>query len=83
MDTEQRLVALEDRNKKVDSNKRWETSAVRRISIAVLTYIVVVVYHLFIGADRVFIISLVPVMGFLLSTLSLQFIRSKFDSSNK
>lgn len=80
MELEQRIAALEVRNQKVESNKKWETSAVRRISIAILTYIVVVIYHIFIDADRAFIISLVPVMGFLLSTLSLQFIRSKFDS---
>ena len=82
MDLEERITALEARNQKVESNKRWETSFVRRASIAVLTYIVVVIYHIAIEADRVFIISLVPVMGFLLSTLSLQFIRSKFDRTN-
>ena len=83
MEIEKRLEALEVRNIKVESNKQWETSIVRRASIAILTYIVVVIYHLFIDADRVFIISLVPVMGFLISTLSLQFIRSKFDAKRK
>lgn len=73
---EQRLDVIESRNKRVDGNKNWETSWVRRISIFILTYLTVVVYHVIIDADRIFIISLVPSIGFLLSTLSLQFIRN-------
>lgn len=78
-DIEQRIEAIEERNKHVEKNKAWEISIVRRVSIAILTYGTVVAYHIIIGADNVFIISLVPVIGFLLSTLSLQFIRNRFE----
>lgn len=83
MEIEERIAALEARNIKVDSNKKWETSTIRRVSIAILTYIVIVIYHLLIGAKNVYIISAVPVMGFLLSTLSLQIIRSLFERKSK
>ena len=74
-----RLQDIESRNKRVENNKSWELSWIRRVAIALLTYFTIVVYHLLIGADNAFVISLVPVLGFVLSTLSLQFIRQQFE----
>ena len=83
MDIEQRIETIEARNRTVESNKAWENSLIRRVSIAMMTYIVVVIYHLIIGAKNVNIISAVPVIGFILSTLSLQYIRSIFNRKQK
>jgi preprotein translocase subunit SecF len=83
MDIEQRIETIEARNRTVESNKAWENSLIRRVSIAMMTYIVVVIYHLIIGAKNVYIISAVPVIGFILSTLSLQYIRSIFNRKQK
>lgn len=80
---ENRLRQIENRNALVEGNKAWETSLIRRLSVASLTYVTVVVYHLIIGAHNVFVISLVPVMGYLLSTLSLQFIRKRFEKKEE
>jgi len=77
---EQRIEAIETRNKKVESDKAWETSWVRRISIAVLTYIVIVVYLSIIHNDAPFINALVPVVGFILSTLVMSRIRIWYES---
>ena len=68
---ERRVKAIEQRNAQVTSDKSWETSAVRRGSIAVLTYFVVVVYLFFINNPSPFIHAIVPVLGYLLSTLAL------------
>ncbi|MFN8015487.1 MAG: hypothetical protein U0R17_02615 [Acidimicrobiia bacterium] len=76
---EARITSIEERNVRVEKNKIWETSPVRRISIALLTYTSIVCYHLAIGAKNVFVISAVPVVGFILSTLSLGFIRNIFE----
>lgn len=38
-DLEKRVVAIEKRNKKVETDKAWETSWIRRICIMILTYI--------------------------------------------
>jgi hypothetical protein len=70
-----RLDAIEKRNQKVDSNKRWETSKIRIISIAILTYISMVVLFFQIGSINPFVSAIVPTMGFVLSTLSLSWIR--------
>ena len=41
---EQEIKAIKERNKRVELDKKWETSATRKICICILTYIVVVIY---------------------------------------
>ena len=41
---EQRLDAIEKRNKRVELDKSWETSWTRKLCICILTYIIVVIY---------------------------------------
>ena len=75
-DLEKRIEAIEKRNKKVEEDKAWETSWTRRICIMILTYIIVVIYSYIIRkTDNVLLSSLVPVIGFTLSTLSLKLVR--------
>lgn len=77
---ESRIYSIEKRNKRVEEDKAWETSWLRRICICVLTYIVVVIYSYFIRKiDNIFLSSLVPVIGFTLSTLSLGVIRKIWE----
>ena len=38
------IVALKERNKKVEADKAWETSWSRKLVIAVLTYAVIVIF---------------------------------------
>lgn len=80
-DIESRITAIEMRNRKVELDKAWETSFARRASIALLTYAVVVSYLIVIGNDNPFVNGLVPVGGFLLSTLALGWIRRFWESS--
>lgn len=75
-DLEKRINDIEARNKRVELDKRWETSFTRRISICILTYIVVLLFSYFINkSNNIFLSSLVPVIGFTLSTLSVGLIR--------
>lgn len=77
---EKEVEEIKLRNKRVEKDKEWETSWTRRICIAVLTYIVVVCYsYLIKNVDNVFLSSLVPVIGFILSTLSLKIIRKIWE----
>ena len=74
---------IKKRNKRVELDKKWETSTTRKICIAVLTYIVVVCYTLLTSKiSNVFLSSLVPVIGFTLSTLSLKFVRKIWEKKN-
>lgn len=74
-DFEKRLEAIEQRNKKVEIDKAWETSWSRKIIIAVLTYAVIVLFFYVAQLPKPFINSIVPTTGFVLSTLSLPFFK--------
>ena len=79
-DLEKEIKIIKDRNKRVEKDKAWETSWMRKIAIAILTYIVVVLYSYLISSySNIFLSSLVPVIGFLLSTMSLKIIRKIWE----
>ncbi len=70
-DLEERLGVVEARNARVEADKAWETSWVRRGLIAGVTYVCAVILLSVLGHDGVWKHALVPVMGYVLSTLSL------------
>ncbi len=81
---EQEIEKIKKRNKKVELDKKWETSWTRKICICILTYIVVIIYSYVIRSyTNVFLSSLVPVIGFTLSTLSLSIVRTVWEKKNK
>ena len=83
MDVEKELKKIQERNKRVELDKSWETSWTRRICIMILTYIVVITYSYLIKQfDNIFLSSLVPVIGFTLSTLSLKLIRKIWENTH-
>ena len=82
-DLEKEIENIKERNKRVELDKRWETSWTRKICICVLTYIVVIIYSYVIRKyDNILLSSLVPVIGFTLSTLSLKYIRKVWENKN-
>ncbi|MCK5630221.1 MAG: hypothetical protein KAI26_06390 [Nanoarchaeota archaeon] len=74
-DIEKKLNAIEQRNKRVELDKAWETSFSRKIIITVLTYITIVLFFIVAQLPKPFINSIVPTTGFVLSTLSLPFFK--------
>ena len=75
---------IKARNARVELDKKWETSWTRRLCICVLTYGVVVLYSFTIQqVSNIFLSSLVPVIGFTLSTLSLGFVRKIWEKRIK
>lgn len=84
MNLEKEIKNIQERNKRVELDKLWETSWTRRICIMILTYIVVIIYSYVIKEfDNIFLSSLVPVIGFTLSTLSLKLVRKIWETNNK
>ena len=80
MNIEQELENIKKRNKRVELDKSWETSWTRKICIMILTYVIVVIYSYLIKQnDNILLSSLVPVIGFALSTLSLKYIRKVWE----
>ena len=82
-DLEKTIEDIQERNRRVELDKKWETSTTRKVCIAILTYIVVIVYSSIISkTSNVFLSSLVPVIGFTLSTLSLKAVRKVWEKKN-
>lgn len=76
MNIEEKIKNIQNRNRRVELDKKWETSLTRRLFIKILTYIIIVIYsYLIRNNNNIFLSSIVPVIGYLLSTLSLKLIR--------
>jgi hypothetical protein len=74
-DLDQRVRIIEERNQRVEADKAWETSWIRRGSIAAVTYACAVILLNYLEHDGAWKHALVPVMGYVLSTLSLPAIK--------
>jgi len=76
MDIEKRLEIIEQRNMKVENDKAWETSFVRKLSILIITYFCVALFLYIIEVENFYISALIPTMGYYLSTLSLPIVKN-------
>ena len=75
MDIEAEIIKIQERNKRVELDKAWETSNTRKVAIVVLTYLTMVLAMYVLKMDRPFVNAIIPTLGFALSTLSLSLIR--------
>ena len=72
---EAEVSALQKRNKSVEAEKAWETSWTRAGSLLVITYIVAALALSAIGNDAPLRNALIPTVGYLLSTVSIPFLK--------
>lgn len=75
-----RINDIEKRNRRVEGDKAWETSTLRKILIVVLTYIFAVLYLKIADTTNPFFGAVVPCVGFFLSTQTLNIIKKKWLS---
>jgi len=75
MNLKKEIEGIKERNRRVELDKAWETSLMRKIMIAALTYVVIVIFFYFAGLPNPFFNSIVPSLAFLLSTLTLSFFK--------
>ncbi|MDE1865715.1 MAG: hypothetical protein KGH94_03725 [Candidatus Micrarchaeota archaeon] len=69
------IAAIKDRNKRVEADKAWETSWTRRGIIALFTYLAIALYLNAIHIAHPWLSAFIPAVGFLLSTLTMPFIK--------
>ena len=81
MEIEKEIEIIKERNKRVEIDKAWEVSWTRRFFIMVMTYIVASLWLFMINESLVLLKAVVPVMGYILSTLSLPFIKERWIKS--
>lgn len=65
------ISAIKERNRRVEIDKAWEISKTRRAIIAIITYLLAVLFLTLINAPYPWLNALVPTFGFILSTLTL------------
>ncbi|MFA6427134.1 MAG: hypothetical protein WCW16_01655 [Candidatus Magasanikbacteria bacterium] len=73
---DQQIKEIQDRNKRVEADKAWETSWTRRIIILLLTYCVIVSFFLITRLPDPFLNALVPVLAFAISTMTVGVVKS-------
>jgi uncharacterized membrane-anchored protein len=78
-----RIELLEARNKRVDTDKAWETSWIRKILIMILTYLVVISYLHFVVHINPWINGFVPVIGYFLSTQTISIVKRRWIQKRK
>ncbi|PIW37174.1 MAG: hypothetical protein COW24_01795 [Candidatus Kerfeldbacteria bacterium CG15_BIG_FIL_POST_REV_8_21_14_020_45_12] len=77
-DIDLRLKTIEERNLRVELDKDWETSSTRKIAIGLMTYLIVVLAMTALEIDRPFVGAVIPTVGFVLSTVTLPFIKARW-----
>ena len=75
MTLEERIERIERRNDRVEIDKAWETSWTRKALLAIFTYLAIALYLKFIVRIDPWINAIVPSVGFLLSTLTLPYLK--------
>lgn len=75
---EKRIEAIEERNKRVEGDKAWETSFLRKFLIIILTYIFAVLYLKVADTTNPLLGAVVPTVGFFLSTQTLNVIKKQW-----
>lgn len=79
---EDKIEAINERNKKVEADKAWETSSFRIFSLCLMTYIIASFVMYFIGVQKYLLNALIPTLGYFLSTQSLPFIKKWWININ-
>jgi hypothetical protein len=73
---ESEVSKIKQRNQKVEGDKAWETSLTRRSLIAIFTYLAIALYLNAIRIPHAWLSALIPAIGFLLSTLTLPWLKN-------
>lgn len=72
---EDRIKSIEERNRKVEYDKAWETSYFRRLLLTLFTYISIGSYLQSVNIPQPWLNAIVPSVAFMLSTLTLPFFK--------
>jgi len=74
--SKEEIEKIKERNKRVEKDKAWELSWTRRITVTIITYLLISVFLLIIRVDKPFISSIIPALAYIISTLSLDAVKN-------
>lgn len=81
-DLEKEIDKFKARNKRVETDKAWETSLTRRCLLIIFTYLAIGLYLNAIRVENPWLNAIVPSVGFLLSTLTLPYFKNLWIKFN-
>lgn len=67
---------INERNKRVEADKAWETSLTRRLFISGSTYLLIAIFMMALGVEKPFVSAIIPAVAYLISTLTLGVVKS-------
>lgn len=73
---EMKIKKIEARNRKVESDKKWELSYFRRFLLVLFTYLAIGFYLNAVKIPEPWLNAIVPSVAFMLSTLTLPFFKA-------
>ncbi len=83
MNLEERVKDIEERNRRVETDKAWETSIARRAAVAVLIFCAAWGWLLLQGSDTALRDALFPALGYILSTTALSALRVQWEARQR
>ncbi|HID72826.1 TPA: hypothetical protein EYP38_02690, partial [Candidatus Micrarchaeota archaeon] len=72
---EKEIAGIKERNRRVETDKVWETSYTRRALLTLFTYLAIGFYLSAIEVPQPWLNAIVPAIAFMLSTLTLPFFK--------
>ncbi|HEY4497035.1 MAG TPA: hypothetical protein VI432_02705 [Candidatus Paceibacterota bacterium] len=81
-DIERKIQVIENRNKRVEVDKAWETSWTRRFLLMAFTYLAIGTYMWAISVPKPWLNAVIPAVAFMLSTLTMPFFKKWWIKNN-
>jgi hypothetical protein len=72
---EKEIKDIKERNRRVEADKAWERSYVRRLLIVIFTYLAIALYLNAINVQNAWLNAVVPAVAFTLSTLTFPYFK--------
>lgn len=66
---------INERNRRVEADKAWETSWFRILSVAIIIYMIAGIFMMIVEIENPWINAFVPALGYILSVQSLPFVK--------
>ena len=74
--------AIKTRNKRVEIDKAWETCWARKILIAIMTYVVILIFMLVAHFENPYVSATIPSAAYLISMSTLHFVKNWWISNH-
>ena len=78
-----RLQSIEERNRKVEADKKWETSYTRMFLLGAITCLVALIFLVLTKLPQPLLNAFVPAIGFMLSVQTLPMVKSRWMRHQK